>query len=147
MVNFHWQMNCMRVCLRELSSVRSSSVCLWTTFLVGIPLTFLQMTQHLTLSSQTLQSWRKSCNCESTTSASGFPSGFSLSTQGNQQSWFFVLGEYYLLVCKFSSTRTLYPRSVLKDTWASSFTSVCLGTAISITLYWRPRRSLASSGA
>ena len=47
----------------------------------------------------------------------------------------FILGECYLFVCKFSSTRTLNPRSVLIDTWASSFTSVCLGTVILITLY------------
>ena len=35
-----------------------------------------------------LQSWRKSCNCEGTTSASGFPDGFFRWTQKNQQSWF-----------------------------------------------------------
>ena len=38
---------------------------------------FVLMTHHLMISSQMLQSWRKSCTCERTTSAPGFPNGFS----------------------------------------------------------------------
>ena len=88
MANFHRQINCMRVhvCLRKLSSARSSSLCLRTTCPVWNPQTSLLMTHHLTLSSQMLQSWRKSRNCERTTSASGFPNGFFRWTQTNRQS-------------------------------------------------------------